>query len=67
MAHIDNHTCKILDVSALRNPVCSPSAFSTTPPSYPGLATDPVPRCENLKSSKTKELGGEGLAKHKLL
>lgn len=41
--------------------MCAPSSFSTTPPSYP----DPVPRCE--KSSKTKELDGEGLVKHKPL
>lgn len=36
------------------------------PPSYPDRSTDPVPRYKNLKSSKIKELGGEGLAKHKL-
>lgn len=41
--------------------MCSLSSFSTTPPSYPHPATDPVPRYENLKSSKIKESGGEGL------
>lgn len=36
------------------------------PPSFPPPKTCNVPRCDSLKSSKTKALCGEDLAKHKL-